>query len=239
MCNKLSLNVKKSHYMLFNTRQTDANLIKINSFARVSKTKFLGVYIDDKLSWHDHISYVMSKVSRGVGILNKARRLLPLKVLNMLYCSLVLPHIQYCNIVWGSTYRVRLQPLFLLQKKAIRLVNNADYLAHTAPLFKSSRQLNLFDINKFQISMFVYKSLHNILPVGISSSILFDQGAHGHDTRHRSRLIVPRYKSTYRLFSIAVAGPKIQNSTDANIQNSKSVNSFKFRLKHSLLQNYS
>jgi len=235
MCNKLSLNMKKTNYMIFSNRPADQNLIKINSLSRVHKSKFLGVIIDDKLSWNDHISHVTAKVSRAVGILNKARRLLPVKVLNTLYSAIVLPHLQYCNIVWGTNHAVRLHSLFLLQKKAIRIVNNADYLAHTSPLFKQSNQLNLFDINKLQIGTFMYNSINRLLPSNIQNAIVFNHGIHAHNTRHRARLVVPRYRYVSRSFAIAISGPKLWNFIIPAIQNSKTVNSFKFNLKKMFL----
>lgn len=237
-CNKLSLNIKKTHYLLFNTRHHDPSLIHIQNLTRQNKTKFLGVYIDDNLNWNDHITHVMDKISRAVGILNKARKLLPTKALKTLYCSLVLPYLQYCNIVWGSNYYARLHRLFLLQKKAIRIINNAEYLAHTAPLFIKSNQLNVFDINKLQMGNFMYNFLHRLLPDSILNSFDFTQGTHPHNTRHKTQLIVPRFKYMTRSFSIAVCGPKLWNATNDYIQKAKSINIFKNLLKKHLLSTY-
>ena len=74
--NKLSLNIKKTHFMLFHRKKRDA-VIKIQidneEIDRVYKTKFLGVIIDHKITWKEHVTYVSGKMSRSIGILIKAR----------------------------------------------------------------------------------------------------------------------------------------------------------------------
>ena len=77
--NKLSLNVKKTHYMVFTRKKRQIRLnIKIDghSIAEVQDTKFLGVYIDNKLNWKKHTSYLASKISKGIGMIIKARHYL-------------------------------------------------------------------------------------------------------------------------------------------------------------------
>ena len=106
--NKLSLNVKKTHYMLFKNRGvTEKDMcLKIHNEAvtQVKKTKFLGVTIDCNLTWKEHISYISGKIGKGVGILIKTRKYLNKTTLMNLYYTLVYPCLIYCNHVWGSTY---------------------------------------------------------------------------------------------------------------------------------------
>ena len=92
--NKLKLNVKKTHFMLFSPhRGNNVNTIKIyvgnEEILQVQSTKFLGVYIDDKLSWERHITYIKAKVAKGIGIINKARKYLSLSCLKTLLLFLV------------------------------------------------------------------------------------------------------------------------------------------------------
>jgi len=72
---------------------------------RVFEIKFLGVVIDNKLSWKLHINYIKTKISKSLAILNKAKDLLNQASLNMLYCSFILPYMTYCVEVWGNTYK--------------------------------------------------------------------------------------------------------------------------------------
>ena len=74
---------------------------------RVSKIKFLGVKIDNKLSWKPHISYIKAKISKSIAILNKAKYLVNQASLFVLYCSFILPYMMYCVEVWGNTSTVK------------------------------------------------------------------------------------------------------------------------------------
>ena len=110
--NKLSLNIKKTHYMVFTRKQWQRHLsIKIDGhpFEEVHDTKFLGVYIDNKLNWKKHISYLAGTISKGIGIIIKARHYLNKKGIIALYYSFIYPYLIYCNHIWGCTYKVILK----------------------------------------------------------------------------------------------------------------------------------
>ena len=140
--NKLSVNIKKTHYMMFhrtrikNKATEDRVHLCGNNLISVSNTKFLGVIIDSKLNWSDHITYIKNKISKSIGILTKIRRFLSKKTLRNLYFSFVYPYLTYCVEVWGNTHDTYLNPLIKLQKKCIRIITFSHYLEHTPPLFK-------------------------------------------------------------------------------------------------------
>ena len=99
--NKLSLNVKKTHFMFFSPPRKKAEFsnrltIQGENINQVHETKFLGVMVDDKLSWACHINYISKKVSKGIGILYKARKYLPKSCLVTLYYSFIYPYLNYC-----------------------------------------------------------------------------------------------------------------------------------------------
>ena len=126
--NKLSLNLKKTHYMIFRKRRAKIevkNKLVINgtTISMVKKSKFLGVYIDENLLFKDHILYVKGKISRSLGILYKARKFFVSETLLMLYNSFIFPHFTYCLSVWGNTCKSYLSPIISLQDRAIRLIS--------------------------------------------------------------------------------------------------------------------
>ena len=88
-----------------------------NNLISVSNTKFLGVIIDSKLNWSDHITYIKNKMYKSIGIFTKIRRFLNKKTLRNLYFSFVYPYLTYCVEVWGNTHATYLNPLIKLQKK--------------------------------------------------------------------------------------------------------------------------
>ena len=82
-----------------------------------------------------------------------------------LYNSLILPYLQYCSIIWASTYSSHLQPLFLLQKKALRIITHSPPIAHTYSLFNKFKILNMFNIYKYQVSCFVSFTCRSSCPL--------------------------------------------------------------------------
>ena len=103
---------------------------------------FLGIIIDDKLGWLDHINSINITLSRSLYILNSVKNMLPTYILRKLYYTMVQPYLTYGIIMWGSTYQSYLKRTVILQKKAIRY-HKADYNAHTKPLFYARNVLNI------------------------------------------------------------------------------------------------
>ena len=87
--NHLSLNIGKTHFMVFSNNKKRLSQLNIlidgNKIEKVHKTKFLGVIIVNKLSWKDHVFHVVGNVSRGLGMIIKARNYLNKKGLIILY----------------------------------------------------------------------------------------------------------------------------------------------------------
>ena len=105
--NQLSLNVGKSHVMLIGSRQKlrDSDLcVSINGrqLSRVPSRKYLGVYIDEHLTWQKHTQYVYQRVQSRLHCLY---RLCPLSdtLLRRLYCAFILTILDYCDIVWSPS----------------------------------------------------------------------------------------------------------------------------------------
>ena len=102
--NKLSSNLSKTNFMLFTNCRREQNVnISINNcdIDMVYKTKFLGVVLDSKLNWKDHVAMVKSKLSISIAIMHKAKHLLDRRSGMILYFSLFLPYLSYCCEVWG------------------------------------------------------------------------------------------------------------------------------------------
>ena len=134
--------------MIFHRSRIKPNVInKVvidnHELTQVNSAKYLGVMIDHKLNWIEHISYVKRIMSKGIGTMYKARQFLTKKALLMLYHAYIFPYMTYCIEVWGCASQTQLNCLFLLQKKIIRIMNFSHYLAHTNPLFLSMEVLQI------------------------------------------------------------------------------------------------
>ena len=150
--NKLSLNIKKTHFMCFSAKYKSRPGISLQidgeAIAEVNKSKFLGVVIDNKLSWKDHISFVCRKVARGIGVIIKARKVLHNESLKCLYYSFIYPYMIYCNPVWGSACKTNIESLQVLQKRAVRIILGVHPRSPSEPLFTTLKFLNCKNIFK-------------------------------------------------------------------------------------------
>ena len=165
--NKLSLNVNKSKYMLFNAGNKTLYPFEIKidyiSIERVYVFNFLGLIMDEHLNWKSHVEKISNKCSKTIGVLNKLKYFLPLTVKLILYNSLILPHLNYGIMTWGY----KCDRINKLQKKAIRIVSLSKYNAHTEPIFKRLQLIKVADILKIQELKFYYRFMHITRYLGI------------------------------------------------------------------------
>ena len=212
--NKLSLNLKKTKFMLFGNKKIQSNTLvelKIDDvkLERVYENTFLGVVIDHKLSWIPHIRYVRSKVARSVGVLGKAREVLNSKSLLTLYNTLILPYLSYCVEVWGNNYKSNIQPLTIIQKRAIRIVNKVGYYDHTNTLFLKSQVIKFIDLINYRTALFMYKVRNKLLPGNILK--LFRDREGGYNFRWDQNLKQNSATTTRKNMCISICGVKIWN----------------------------
>ena len=238
--NKLSLNVKKSNYMIFTqTKYTNETKVVINDTCldRVLETKILGVIIDPKLTWKAHINLIKSKVSRGIAILCKARKLLNKEALIILYYSFIYPFLTYCIEIWGGTYTSYTKSLFVCQKKIVRIITNSKWNAHTDTLFTNLKLLRLYNIYHYRMLMFMYRFENNKLPECIYSLFKRNSEIHHINTRQSSYLHVPsvRHESTKRAFTYNVV--KLFNAFITIFDFNVSIWKFKKDVKSYLITN--
>ena len=116
--NKLSINIKKTNYMIVKSPKKKSGNINIklpnkdgNSdiIEKKDHIKYLGVLLDEKLSWKHHIAYVCSRLARNTGIFSKLRHYMSLAQLKQLYYSLVHPYISYAILAWGSGVKTQIK----------------------------------------------------------------------------------------------------------------------------------
>ena len=164
--NKLSLNAGKTKYMLFQKRKSkqkyDWLKLELNGtkISKVDTFNFLGLTLNSHLDWKDHINTISSKISSIIGVLNKLKNVIPTNALKLIYSSLILPRLYYCNLIWGY------KPLRLikLQKRAVRIISKAKYNSHTETLFKRHQLLTIEDIHISKKLCFYYHFENNNLP---------------------------------------------------------------------------
>ena len=242
--NKLSLNIDKTNYMIFKNRHSNRVYNDLNicidgiKISKVTFTKFLGVIIDDSLTWSNHTTHVLNIISKYSGILFRLKDILSGNTLFSLYNTLVLPHLMYCNLAWADSNNTKLQSIHLKQKRIIRLCSNSHWFTHTPPLFKNFNTLTIYDIHKLLKGLFMYNYTFNHLPHNFTDYFVLNRSIHGYSTRISQLYRPHNFKFNLARNTIRRQGPLLWNSTDVNLRNAKSQYTFKSKYKLHLLASY-
>jgi hypothetical protein len=195
--------------MIFKPRQKRQTLdldLEINNHKinRVKEVVFLGVILDENMSWKPHISHVARKVSKSIGIIYKLSFCFSKSALRTLYFSLIYPYLHYCVVVWGSTYPCNLNRIILLQKRTIRIINREAFDSHTDPVCKENLILKFENIYLLYLCKFMYLYSSNLLPHSFDNFITPISSVHGYYTRSSHLLYVPFCRTNLEAYSGAV-----------------------------------
>ena len=170
--NRLALNYSKTKCMIFHNFQRKINdnqipklFIDSHEIEIVNKYKFLGLIFDKHMSWSEHLWFITSKLNSICGILNFMKNVLPKSALKTLYHSLFGSILNYGLLIWGKKSNY----LFTIQKKVIRIISKAHFLAHTEPLFKNENILKIADLYKLNCMKIYFKFKNNSLPTKIQT----------------------------------------------------------------------
>lgn len=205
----------------------------------VRATKFLGVLIDEKLTWMDKISSVANKISKVIGVLYKCRNLVTKEAMITLYNSLILPYFMYCCPVWVNTYKTKLQPLVIIQKRALRLICNANRFCHTNGLFHATGIFKFHDIVNLSTAVVMYQAYHSMLPEKLQGFFQIRNAEGGYITRQSNKFNQKLVRTTLRTKCISIVGLKLWNNFPTDAPVSGSIRAFKTYYKSLLLQKYS
>ena len=230
--NKLSLNISKTDFIIFKSSRkklkNKANvIIKKHTIDQVKCTKFLGIYIDEELSWKYHINHIASKISKMTGIMAKARHHLTSKTLLTSYHTMTYPYLNYCNNIWGRTYPTRLLSIFKTQKKIVGIMTFSNYNDDTKPLFRSLKILNIYQLNTYLTAVFMYSYYHDKLPALFNNFFITNEALHSYNTRSMSQIHIEFNRTNYGKFSRRYRGAVVGNSLPSEIRNINFYNLFK------------
>ena len=232
--NRLSLNVLKTKCMFTGTRQKISLLpseqhILLNghTIERVKSYKYLGVQIDETLSWEAHISEVAGKVAKVLAALRRLRPLCPQNILVTIYKSLIVPHFDYCGAVWGSIGNGLSLKLEKLQNRAARIITGSRWDARSAPLLHALNWDSLADRRAKQLKSLMFKTVNNLAPEYLSDKFQSTNSIHKHNLRGaQHNLFVPRPNTEALKKSFSYRGAITWNSLSAEAKQATTINRF-------------
>jgi len=203
---------------------------------RVNNVKYLGVMLDESITWSDQMSYLSKKLSRCAGIFSKLRYYVNKEVLIKIYHSLFNSHLQYAILCWGSANLTHLNKLQVLQNRAIRNISKAPRFFRLDNIYLNYRILKVKDLYNLEVCKFMHKHHNKSLPNCFNSFFSISQQR---ATRSSSNLNynTPFYRSNKGQRSIKFYGPKIWNSIPLPVRNLSFID-IKKQYKNLILSKY-
>lgn len=219
ICNRLCLNVSKTSYQLYTNKTLYSKPhVRIDgaSVDRVKVVRFLGMMVDEDLTFKDHIDYVCQKFSIAVGFMHRGKGIFEKSQLVSLYNALALPHLNYCSMVGAINYPTPLNRVFRLQKRAARVILGLAYCDPVSHRFHEIGLKTLADLRDLKSMLLVYKIKHGIAPHqvrGLIDWINLDDSLP--NLRNRGPLVIQFARTVYRQHTYRIYGAKLFNSLNA------------------------
>ena len=189
--NKLTLNFKKTEYVYFGGtggRVVPPGGLQIGTeqVRRVEGVRFLGVWVDEGITWNGHIDKVRNKVGQLLGMIGRSSSVIGRDSLLKLYNALVLPHLQYCLMAWGDfrgNHNVSQgASLLRLQKKLVGIILGKAGRYHADLLFGDLQILKIDDLYRQQLRVHAWKFWNGKLPSSQAQALSRICEAHEHRT---------------------------------------------------------
>ena len=219
-----------------NCENTVSTTIKGTLLEVVTHTKFLGIILDNALTWKVHTLYLAKKISKSIGILSRARPFLTKTTLRQLYFSFLYPYLNYCCAIWGNATDNILMPIFKIQKRAIRIIENIKWRDSTKRAFHNLKLLRLPDIYKFSVLIFVYKHKNGLLPMIFEPFYIENRQIHNYPTRNAAQFRIPLTKTRVASSFIKISGVSIWR--DLGISHQMKIGIFKREVIALLIEKY-
>ena len=197
--NKISLNASKTELLLFHhiRKEIDYDLkIKLNGKKLIPAkyVKYLGIIIDSRLNWKEHVNTLSGKLARANGMLSKIRHYVPACTLKSIYYAIFSSLMTYSCITWGQSHNSNIKRIGTLQNKALRNINFATSRQSSNPLYANSEILKFEDNVKLQNFLYAHDSLKGTLPTVHNNIFELSKDIHNYPTKcsNQHRIVISK-----------------------------------------------
>ena len=235
--NHLTLSISKSKFMIIGSSQRlnkiDSISFKIDNMDldEVSSFKYLGIVINDRLTWQDHVDQMFSKINKKLGLLKRIRYCLPLDARLLFFNSYVLPLFDYADIVWGdrgnSTLMLQLQSL---HNKAAKIILDLPIGSSASEALNKRNWKSLARRRAEHRATFIYKCLNNLFSHRFN--IKFNKDKHDYNTRCKNNIRKSASNRNWGHWTSTNFASNDWNKLDLSIRQSASLASFKRVLRN-------
>ena len=233
-CNKLSFNADKTEFMIFdNQEQTDQISVEfLDTCITINEckvTKYLGLMLDSKLTFKQHVDHVKRKIMKRIGAMYRSSKLLPIKYRKMFANALMLPQFDYLDTIYCRASKTKLAELDLLYKKVGKIALGVSQTESSLTVYKDMKWLPLHLRRQLHLSNYVYRVMNENCPTNFRNKFRFVSGGRNSDN---CNLYVNRSASHKEFYYLAA---KCWNNLPPDIRTSPDILSFSKSYKAQLL----
>ena len=238
--NGMILNSAKTKVMLVTTNQKRQRLNNDNldlnfnnePLTMITNEKILGVYVDNNLTWSEHIKRLTKKIASRIWLLSKIKKFLNQTHRVLFYKSYIQPHIDFCNIVWGNSSETNKLKILRLQKRACRVIldYNVDDINEA---MKTLKIMSVYDRFYLRKAKFMFKVYNNLTPQYISDHFTLRNEVLDTNVSLRSStagcFVPPKPRTEYFKNSLRYSGCLLWNGLPAHVKNAETTDTFHSR----------
>jgi len=233
--NKLSLNEKKTEFLLFDSvDQHDELTIECNevtfTIKECKETKYLGLILDSKLNFKSHVDYIIRKVMKRIGAMYRSKTLLPIKYRKMFANALMLPQFDYLDTIYCRAGKTKLAELDTLYKKVAKIALNVPQTESSLNVYRDMKWLPLHLRRQLHLSNYMFRIIHDNCPTNFMNKFSYISG--GSRSGESCNLYVNR-STSHKNFQYL--GAKCWNNVPTDLRNLPDVKSFSDSYKKQLL----
>ena len=232
--NELFIHPKKTEYVIFGTA-VKRNQINSDNLSGVYLGdqvlncrpfyKYLGVYLDQTLSFKEHVTRLVNKVSRQLGLLSRVRNSLTVHAAERIFTAMILPKLDYCDFVWNNLAASRYNALERLQTRAARIILKESSLSHEH-LLRQLSWMSLKARSNMHIVTFVFKCVRNNAPDLFMD--YFVKTSHNYSTRRNGLdILVPKVSTETAKKGCYYLGAQVFNILPSRMKETESLLIFK------------
>jgi len=241
--NQLKVNPSKSNFLIFSRTSNYYPWIQHIAYedgmiARQKAVKYLGIIIDETLSFRSHIETLSRILSRNLGMIRKLKYMFPISILRLLYFSLIHPYILYCSSVYMGTFSSIVSPVRIIQNKSIRVLSGKSERDSVREVYRDFRILPAAGLHHFYILVFMHRYNMKQLPECFNGWFYSRWNIHNQNTRGKNDYYTPPIVSARSTFSFVIKGINLWNNLDNDMKKLENFSGFKAKLKEKLLSKY-
>lgn len=225
--NKTKFMVIQNKYNLIETENQPDIVINNSKIEQVREIKYLGVIIDENLSFSNHAVYITNKISKKVNLLRRIGKDLTPWARSTIYKTIILPHLNFCSTI---LFLLNNSELDILQKKqniAMRFILGCDRRTNRKIMLDNLNFLSVRQVIILNTMVFIYKLLHRMLPEHLLDNCTFVRDVHDYNTRSRDNLYIETVSNNYSQNNLFYNGFKQYNDLPGMMKDCTTLEKFK------------